>query len=349
MQANPPRVYLDYNASTPVAPEVAGAMQPYFEMHYGTPPSAHWAGRPARRAVERARRKQVAGLLGAQPDEIVFTSGGSEANNLALKGVLFYRLKSSSEPPHVIAMQIEHPAVRKPCQFLEEFGAECTYLPVDATGRVDPGDVRDALRPETVLVSIMHANNEVGTIQPLEAIGEVVREHGARFHTDAAQTVGKIPVDVDALGVALTPLIHGTGHEKGRRAGTESVPLAVRLGAACELAARPLPDPLTTKLRDYFWEQLQENHGGRIVLHGHVEHRLPNTLNVGFRGVEARSLLERLEGVAASTGSACHAGQTTMSPVLAAMQVPEEGGRGAVRFSLGRGTTQAESTTPSSR
>lgn len=366
MQENTPRVYLDYNASTPVAPEVAGAMQPYFEAHYGNPSSAHWAGRPARRAGERARR-QVADLLGAQPDEIVFTSGGSEANNLALKGVFFDRLKSSSEPPHVITTQIEHPAVRKPCHFLEELGAECTYLPVDATGRVDPGDVRDALRPETVLVSIMHANNEVGTIQPLEAIGEVVCEHGALFHTDAAQTVGKIPVDVDTLGVdllslaghkfyalkgvgalyvrrgvALMPLIHGASHEKGRRAGTESVPLVVGLGAACELAAGPLPDPLTKKLRDYFWEQLQEAHGGRIVLHGHVEHRLPNTLNVGFHGMEARLLLERLEGVAASTGSACHAGGAEMSPVLAAMQVPEETGRGAIRFSLGRGTTQAE-------
>lgn len=364
MDANPSRIYLDYNASTPLAPEVFEAMRPYLDSHHGNPSSVHWAGTTAREAVQRAR-KQVANLLGCTPEEIVFTSGGSEANNHALKGVFFGRREHSQL--HIITTQIEHPAVLEPCRFLEEVGAEVTYLPVDANGRVDPGDVRRALRPETILVSIMHANNEVGTIQPIEAVGEITRENDVLFHTDAAQTVGKIPVDVETLGVdllslaghklyapkgvgalyvrdgvRLTPLIHGAGHERGRRAGTENVPSIVGLGAACTLSERHLPADSLRRLRDDFWDRLQQRVGASVVLNGHPEHRLPNTLNVSFLGTDAPSLLSRLEGIAASSGSACHEGDASMSSTLSAMGVSESVGRGSIRFSLGRSTTQAE-------
>ncbi|WP_291330402.1 cysteine desulfurase family protein, partial [Acidovorax sp. 24-64-9] len=310
---------------------------------------------------------QVAGLLGASPDEIVFTSGGSEANNLALKGS-FFALRERGE--HIITEATEHPAVLQPLAFLERLGASVTRLPVDGTGRVDPEAVRRAITPRTVLVSVMHANNETGTLQPIKVIGTIAREHGIRFHTDAAQSVGKLPTKVDDLGVdllsiaghklyapkgigalyvrrgtALEPLIHGAGHEAGRRAGTESVLMAAALGAACELARTNLdvgePERLRA-LRDHFWQALQAIFGERVVLNGHAEHRLPNTLNVNFAGRIGAEVLAHLDGVAASTGSACHAGRVELSPVLAAMGVPEPVGMGAVRFSLGRGTTQAE-------
>lgn len=237
-------IYLDYNASTPIAPEVQAAMLPLLETAYGNPSSGHWASTPAKAALEHARA-QVAGLLGASPDEIVFTSGGSEANNLALKGS-FFALRECGE--HIITEATEHPAVLQPLAFLERLGASVTRLPVDGTGRVDPEAVRRAITPRTVLVSVMHANNETGTLQPIKVIGTIAREHGIRFHTDAAQSVGKLPTKVDDLGVdllsiaghklyapkgigalyvrrgtALEPLIHGAGHEAGRRAGTESV------------------------------------------------------------------------------------------------------------------------------
>lgn len=363
MDKNPSHIYLDHNASTPTAPEVLGAMLPYFESHYGNPSSAHWAGTPARQGVQRGR-DQVANLLGCAPEEVVFTSGGSEANNHAIKGSFLDRREQSQ--PHLITTQIEHPAVLEPCRYLEELGAEVTYLPVDANGRVNPVDVREALRPETILISVMHANNEVGTIQPIEAIGEIAREHDVLFHTDAAQTVGKIPVDVEDLGVdllsvaghklyapkgvgavyvrdgiTLPPLIHGADHERGRRAGTENVPSIAGLGAACTLPEHPLPAASIRSLRDHLWDQLKNKVKAPVVLNGHPQHRLPNTLNVSVPGTDAGALLYRLDGIAASSGSACH-DDGEVNPTLAAMGVSKAVARGAIRFSLGHSTTRTE-------
>jgi len=363
MKPSAPPIYLDYNASTPIDPVVAAAMQPFVAGAFGNPSSGHWAGAPAKVALESARG-HVAALLGCTEDEVVFTSGGSEANNLALKGRFFAR-KHTGE--HIVTTQVEHPAVLSPCRFLERLGATVTYLPVDRTGQVDPDAVRRAITPRTILISVMHANNEVGTIQPIEAIGRVARERGIAFHTDAAQSVGKIPTAVDSLGVdlltiaghklyapkgvgalyvrrgvELEPLIHGAGHEHGRRAGTESALLAVGLGAACVLARDLAPMARVRSLRDRFWEGLQHRFGDSVVLNGHPQHRLPNTLNVSFVGQVGTEILRRLDGVAASTGSACHTGRIELSPVLQAMQVPPEVGMGAVRFSLGRQTTDEE-------
>jgi cysteine desulfurase len=356
-------IYLDYNASTPIDPTVAAAMRPYLEEAFGNPSSGHWASTPAKEALENAR-SQVAVLLGCDPDEIVFTSGGSEANNLAIKGT-FFALRDKGE--HIITTAVEHPAILAPCRFLEQLGATVTYLPVDSTGRVDSGAVRRAITPRTILISVMHANNEVGTIQPIEEIGAIARAHGVRFHADAAQSVGKIPTKVDALGVdlltiaghklyapkgvgalyvrrgvTLEPLVHGAGHEHGRRAGTESALLAVGLAAACALATDLEPMTRIRALRDRLSEALQDRFGERIVLNGHPEHRLPNTLNVSFVGMVGAEVLASLDGVAASTGSACHAGRVELSPVLSAMDVPQAIGMGAIRFSLGRTTTEAE-------
>jgi cysteine desulfurase len=360
-----PPIYLDYNATTPIDPAVADAMQPYIATHFGNPSSAHAYGRTAKEAVERARA-QVAGLLGCSPAEVIFTGGGSESNNTVLKGVAYtYRHKGH----HIITSAVEHPAIIAPCQFLERQGLRVTYLPVDGTGMVDPDDVRKAITPQTILISIMHANNEVGTLQPIADIGRIAREHGVLLHTDAAQSVGKIPTRVDELGVdflsvaghklyapkgigalyiraglALEPLIHGAGHEFGRRAGTENVIFAVALGRACEVAQADLPryQREVRQLRDLLWQELHKRYGERVVLNGHPEHRLPNTLHVNFRGVVGAELLDKMPELAASTGSACHAGEVALSSVLQAMQVPPELGMGAVRFSLGRYTRRAE-------
>ncbi|MBI3516790.1 MAG: cysteine desulfurase [Proteobacteria bacterium] len=356
------QIYLDHNASTPIAPEVAAAMAPLLGAGYGNPSSPHWAGLPARTALEAARR-QVAALLGCEADEIVFTSGGSEANNLAIKGAFF---AAGNRGDHIITTAIEHPATLEPCRFLTRLGASVSYLPVDRAGMVDPEQVRRAITSRTVLISVMHANNEVGSIQPIEDISVIARERGVLLHTDAAQSAGKIPTKVDALGVDLLsiaghklyapkgvgalfvrrgvdlePLIHGAGHEGGRRAGTESALLAVGLGAACALAAAADSRPIAS-LRDRLWHGLRKAFGERVVLNGHPERRLPNTLNVSFVGIIGADILARLDGVAASTGSACHAGRVELSPVLAAMGVPEVVGMGAIRFSLGRTTTAAE-------
>ncbi|WP_439544021.1 cysteine desulfurase family protein [Hyphomicrobium sp.] len=294
----------------------------------------------------------------------MFTSGGSEANNLAIKGT-FFALRHKGE--HIVTTTVEHPAILAPCRFLEQLGAAVTYLPVDSTGRLDPEDVRRAITPRTILISVMHANNEIDTVQPIEEIGAIARERGVRFHTDAAQSVGKIATKVDSLGVdlltiaghklyapkgvgalyvrggvRLEPLIHGAGHEHGRRAGTESALLAVGLGAACALASDLGPMARVRALRDRFWDALQESFGDHVALNGHPQHRLPNTLSVSFVGMIGAEVLAGLDGVAASTGSACHAGRVELSPVLAAMGVAEESGMGAVRFSLGRQTTDAE-------
>jgi len=360
---SPPRIYLDFNASTPIAPEVAEAMRPFLTDHYGNPSSLHWAGRPAREAVERARG-QVARLLGCEPAEVVFTSGGSEANNHALKGV-FSALRGRGD--HIVTSAIEHPAVIQPCRFLERLGAKVTYLPVGRTGLVDPDDVREAITPRTIVVSVMHANNEVGTVEPVAEIARIARERGVLCHTDAAQSVGKIRTEVAELGVDLLsvaghklyapkgvgalyirkgtqiePFVHGAGHEAGRRAGTENVLLDVALGAACELARGWLGMAVVRELRDYFWQGLQRIFGEKVVLNGHPTERLPNTLNVSFIGQSGSDLLAVNEELAASTGSACHAGLVELSPVLKAMGVSEEVGLGAVRFSLGRTTTREE-------
>ena len=359
------RIYLDCNASTPIAPEVAQAMRPFWSEHYGNPSSHHWASAPARQALETAR-SQVAALLGCSPGEIVFTSGGTEANNHAIKGA-FFALRHKGN--HLVTSQVEHPAVLQPCRFLEGLGAKVTCLPVDNTGMVDPDDVGRAITPRTILVSVMQANNEVGTLQPVAEIARITREHGVLFHTDAAQSVGKIPARVDELGVdllsvaghklyapkgvgalyirpgvVLEPLMHGAGHEAGRRAGTENVLLDVALGAACKLAAAESEArrAVLTELRDYLHDGLQRLFGAGLHLNGHPVERLPNTLNVSFAGHTGSEVLEMLDGVAASTGSACHSGRHELSPVLKAMGVPEGVGLGAVRFSLGRTTTQEE-------
>ena len=358
-------IYLDYNASTLIAPEVADAMRPFLGGHYGNPSSVHWASVSAKQAIEKAR-SQVAMLLGCSPSEIIFTSGGTEANNHAIKGA-FFALRQRGN--HIITTQVEHPAVLQPCRFLESLGAEVTRLPVDSTGMVNPDDVRKAITPRTILVSVMHANNEVGTIQPIADIARITRERGVLFHTDAAQSVGKItakvaelgvdllsvaghklyaPKGVGALyirqGVQLEPLMHGAGHELGRRAGTENVLLDVALGAACELAAADLESRRAwlTELRDYFHTGLKNLFGDTLHLNGHPSERLPNTLNVSFAGRIGSELLNTLDGVAASTGSACHSGRHELSPVLKAMGVPESIGLGTVRFSLGRWTTTEE-------
>ncbi|MBL8828916.1 MAG: cysteine desulfurase [Planctomycetaceae bacterium] len=359
------RIYLDYNATTPLAPKVIAALEPFLRDGFGNPSSLHWAGIPARDAVEQARC-QVAALLRCDATELVFTSGGTEANNYALKGA-FFSQSLRKDRPHFIITQIEHPAVTEPCRFLECLGAEVTHIRVDGCGRVDPDDVRRAIRPGTVLVSVMHANNEVGTIQPIETLARIAREHEVLMHTDAAQTVGKILVDVESLGVdlltiaghklyapkgvgalyvregvELEPLLHGAAHEAGRRGGTENVLEIVGLGAACDLAKQWVDDPGLARLRDHFWQSLKKRFGERVVLNGHPEHRLPNTLNVSFRGLVGSEILARMPEVAASTGSACHAGSIEMSPVLKAMGVSEAVGLGAVRFSLGRESTIAE-------
>ncbi len=358
-----PRIYLDYNASTPIAPSVMEAMQAAMGEGFGNPSSPHWAAAPAKRMLEDSRA-QVAHLIGARPDEIVLTSGGSEANNHALKGVVY---ASTRAAPHIVTTAVEHPAIHAPCRFLERSGARVTRLPVDATGRIDPDDLRRAITADTVLVSVMLANNEVGTIQPVAECARIAREHGVWVHTDAAQALGKIPVDVDELGadlltvaghklyapkgvgalyvragLELEPLIHGAGHERGRRAGTESALLATALGRACERVGDLTPMADVEALRDRFWTGLQARFGDAVVLNGHPQHRLPNTLNVAFKGRDGGAILDRLDGVAASTGSACHADHVELSPVLAAMGVPERVAMGAIRFSLGRETTGDE-------
>jgi cysteine desulfurase len=358
------RIYFDYNATTPLASEVASVMRPYLDGEFGNPSSHHWAGERVRDAVERARQ-QVAGLLRCAPSEVVFTSGGTEANNTALVGTFFRRPVNSR--PHFIVSSVEHPSIAATCGFLQRCGAVVTRLPVDRFGVVDPDDVRRAITPDTELVSVMHANNEVGTIQPVQSIAAIARAHGVLVHTDAAQSIGKVPVSVEELGVdllsvaghktyasqgvgalvvrngvLLEPWQHGAGHEGGRRAGTENVAAIAGLGKACEIAETWMRDTTIRQLRDYFWQSLSDRLGERVILNGHPQERLPNTLHVSFVGSDGEELLSRMPRLAASTGSACHAGNRQISPVLNAMGLPEQHSRGAIRFSLGRSSTRTE-------
>jgi cysteine desulfurase len=365
-------IYLDYNATTPLDPAVVEAMTPYLRDHFGNPSSTHPYGKTAHEAVDRARA-QVAALLGARPEEIIFTGGGTEASNHALKGAVFAKLQGFfgrwARGAHIITSTVEHPATLQPCAFLERLGCKVTKVPVDRFGLVDPEAIRKALERGTTIVSIMHANNEVGTLQPIREISKFAKERGALVHTDAAQSLGKLPVDVNELGVdlltiaghklyapkgigvlyvrqgvKLEPFIHGAGHEAGRRAGTENVPYIVGLGKACEIARHSLPEATTKlkRLRDRLWDKLRAGLGEKIVLNGHAELRLPNTLNVNFLNHIGAELLERTPEIAASTGSACHEGHIDLSPVLCAMGVRPEIGKGAVRLSVGRFTTEEE-------
>ena len=358
-------IYLDYNATTPVDPAVVAAMRPYLEADFGNPSSGHAYGQAASQAVAQARR-QVAALLGARPKEIIFTGGGSEADNLALCGVAF---SARDRGRHIVTTAVEHPAVLETCRYLQRrHGFAVTVVPVDGTGLVDPAEVRRALRGDTILVSVMHAQNEVGTLQPVAEVAAVARERGIALHTDAAQSVGKVPVQVRGLGVdllalaghklyapkgvgalyvrsglTLEPLVHGAGHEGGRRAGTENVAGIVGLGQACALARQHLDGETVRlrRLRDELWRQLAEGIGG-LRRHGHPERCLPNTLNVGVPGVPGDELLARAPGIAAATGSACHAGRTEPSGVLLAMGLAPEEAWTAVRLSLGRFTTEQD-------
>ena len=357
-------IYLDHNATTPIAPEVAEAMRPYWGEKYGNPSSGYRLGRLAKEALEEARAR-VADLLGCGPEEIVFTSGGTESNNMVIKGVAH---SLAEKGRHIVTTAIEHPAITNPCLFLLYQGYDVTFLPVDSTGLVDPSAVKEAIRPTTVLISVMHANNETGTIQPISEIGALAKEAGVLFHTDAAQSVGKIParasdLRVDFLslaghkmyapkgvgalflsnGLKIEPFMHGAGQESGRRAGTENVMFAAALGIACALCGERMPTDVERMrhLRNRLHSLLAEAIPG-LVLNGHPEARLPNTLNVSLPGVDGATLLDAIPEIFASTGAACHDRSVKLSHVLAAMQVPKEIGRGAIRLTLGRGNTEAE-------
>ena len=358
-------IYLDYNGTTPHDPEVIEAMRPFLETEFGNPSSSHWYGTTPKKAVETARA-QVAGILNCDASEVIFTSGGTESNNHAILGMA-RRLQENGN--HLITTSFEHPAVFEVCGHLERNGFEVTYLPVGREGLVDPGDVATAVRPTTILMSIMHANNEVGTVQPLAAISRIAREHGIALHTDAAQSVGKIPTDVQALGVDLlsvagqkvyapkgvgalyvrSPLnpanfCLGAGQENGRRAGTENVMGIAGLGKACEIAQRGLEKNMARMkfLRDRLHEGLLSRLPD-IQLNGSQALRLPNTASIAFKGLEANLLLEEMGSqVAASAGAACHADTVELSHVLIAMGIPLEWAKGTLRFSVGRMTTEAE-------
>lgn len=357
-------IYLDYNATTPIDKAVAEAMRPYLELYFGNPSSVHAYGVKAKMAVEKARQ-QVAVLIHCEPSEVIFTSGGTESNNWAIKGIAFANRQKGN---HIITSAVEHPAVFEVCRYLEKNGFEVTTVPVDKYGMVKVDDIEKAIRKETILITIMHANNEVGTIQPIEAIARLAKEHSVFFHTDAAQSLGKIPVDVRKMGVDLLSiaghklyapkgigalyiqrgiflekLIHGADHEQNLRAGTENVLEIVGLGMACELAATHLVENRKhySKTRDYLQQLLSDALPG-IKFNGHPHQRLPNTLSVSFPRVEANTLIDRMEGVAASAGAACHSESVDVSAVLEAMLVPLDYAMGTIRFSTGRYTTMVD-------
>lgn len=358
-------IYLDYNATTPVDPQVLEAMLPFFKEYFGNPSSSHTYGLEARQAIEKAR-KQVASLLQCNPNEIIFTSGGTESNNMTIFGIA---RTLAHKGRHIVTTQIEHPSVLEPCIELMCRGFEVSFVPVDARGVVDPEDVRRAIRSDTILVSIMHANNEVGTIQPIAEISRLTREHGILLHTDAAQSAGKIPVGAELLGVDLMTiaghklyapkgigvlycrsgvspgrLMFGAGQERGLRPGTENVPYIVGLGEAADISGRMLTEEMRRLegLRNRLEERILESIPDAIV-HGKGVPRLPNTLSISFPGSLAYDLVATLgDKVAISTGAACHARDVKISHVLQAMKVSEEVAKGTVRISLGRFTTEEE-------
>jgi cysteine desulfurase len=356
-----PFIYLDHNATTPVDPEVADAMMPCLREEFGNPSSGYPLGQRAKEGLDQARR-EVAELLGCRAQELVFTSGGSEANNMVLKGLVDFKCP---ERFHIITSAVEHPAILNPALFLMELGVKVTILPVDHLCRVDPESVERAISSQTTLISIMLANNETGTLQPISEISRIAKTHGVLVHTDAAQGVGKMEVDVNALGVDfltvaahklygpkgmgalfirnglhITPLIHGAAQEHGRRPGTENTIFATGLGAACRIARNRLKTDFRNveTLRDHLQGLLFQNLDD-IVLNGHPGERLPNTLNVSVPGLEGAQILDALPNIMASTGAACHDRSVKLSHVLSAMGVPPKIGMGALRFSLGRKNT----------
>jgi len=359
-------IYLDYNATTPIAPEVVTEMLPYLDTNFGNPSSSYAIGRTSKEAIIKAR-KQVANLINAKPEEIVFTSSATESNNLALHGFV---LANKDKGKHIITSAIEHPAVTEVCKYLTTLGYEITYLPVDTFGRVNPADVEKAIRPDTALITIMHANNEVGTIQPISEIASIAKKNQITFHTDAAQSLGKIEVDVQKLGVDLLTiaghklyapkgigalyirqgvkienLIHGASQEKGIRPGTENVPFIVGLGKACELAQQRLSanSKHLSTLRDKLLRGLQEKLGTTVKIIADLTNCLPNTLSVSFEKVEAHTLASLIgNDVYISTGSACHADSIEISSVLKAMNIDRLSAASTVRISVGKPTTDEE-------
>ncbi|MFH1957176.1 MAG: cysteine desulfurase NifS [bacterium] len=360
------KIYLDHNATTPVDPRVVKAMTPYFRRDFGNASSLHSFGRSARKAVEEAREK-IAGFLGASPGEIVFTSGGTESDNFAVKGAAF---ANGVKGKHIITSAIEHPAVLGTCKFLEKRGYRVTYLPVDEYGVVSMDELKKYIGDETVLVTVMHANNEVGTIQPVKEIGEIAKRNNVLFHTDAVQAAGKIPINVDDLkidllslsghklygpkgigviyirkGTKLESIIHGGHHEKNSRAGTENVAGIVGFAKAVEIAGKEMSEEneRLKKLRDKFVSGIM-NSIKDVKLNGHPDRRLPNTADLSFKYIEGESIVLKLDlkGVAASSGSACASGSLEPSHVLSAMGIPPEIAQGSVRFSLGRCNTEKD-------
>lgn len=358
-------IYLDYNATTPIAPSVLEAMLPFLREHYGNPSSRHAMGIAVYQAVEDSRER-LAQLLGADPDEIYFTSGGTESNNLAIKGVAE---DDEGYAGHLIISAVEHPAVSEPVRYLQKMGCSLTVVPVDRWGCVDPQRVEDAIRDDTILVSVMHANNEIGSIQPIREIAQICRERGVYSHTDAAQSIGKIRTHVEELGVDMLslaghkmyapkgvgalyvrrgtpvhPQCHGAGHERGLRPGTENVASIVGLGQAARLASKNNDENASflTARRDQLFNLLQDAIGETLTYNGAVDQRLPNTLSVNFPRVAGYQLLERAADVYASTGSACHSGSSHISPTLAAIGLPPEIAQGTVRLSLGWMTSVEE-------
>lgn len=360
------RVYLDHNATTPTHPEVLEAMLTYFNDSFGNPSSIHQFGQQARKAIDEAREK-VANFISAKPEEIVFTSGGTEADNFAIKGVIYANEQNGG---HIITSSIEHHAVLNPCEYLEKKGFKVTYLPVDKYGLIDPEETKKAITKETILITIMHANNEVGTIEPIAEIGRIAKERNITLHTDAVQSAGKIPVSVNELhvdllslsghkiygpkgigvlyirkGTRIQPLIQGGHHEKNRRAGTENVPAIVGLGKAIEIAKDTMEKESIrlTNLRNKLCGGIAEKID-HVLLNGHPGKRLPNTLNMSFEFVEGESIILNLDlkGIAVSSGSACTSGSLEPSHVLKAMGVEPAIAQGSIRFSLGKDNTEED-------
>lgn len=364
-------IYLDYNATTPIAEPVRQAMLPFLAEQYGNPSSSHALGRAAARAVEQARG-QVAKLLGCQTNEVIFTGGGTESNNMAIQGALFQHtppLKSDVPRGHLVISAIEHPATTAPAKFLESLGYEVSIVGCDDQGVINPVEVAATLRSDTVLVSIMHANNEVGAMEPVAEIASICKARGVLCHTDAAQSVGKVSTRVDTLGVdmlsiaghkmyapkgvgalfvrqgvELEPVLHGAGHEQGRRPGTENVPYIVALGRAAELMFEGQQEATQRmrSLRDRLEENIREGIGSPATVNAGQTARLPNTLSINFPGVNGAELLARCPDLCASTGAACHSGDSSLSATLRAMGLPEEVARGTVRLSVGRATSEEE-------